>query len=1357
MNRQEVTEIDIRSFMTSALNGPGSEILTEFFAWSAASFPTRTAVQHGGHALSYGALHERASRLARYLRAQGVGRGDFIGLYMPRGIDMIVGLLGILEAGATYVPIDPEYPHERVRFIAEDCGMRYLLTTFDLAPLDYPCPCLLYDRLQHELSQLSGQRLSTSETGILPADLAYVIYTSGTTGRPKGVMIRHESVCHFIRADASIMGLTSEDVVLQGASIAFDLSIEEIWITFLAGAKLVISCRETMGTGPELARTMAAMNITVWHCVPTLLAMQETDIPSLRLINVGGEACPSDFVRRWHRKGRRLLNTYGPTETTVSATYAELEPTAPITIGRPLPGYQVFILSENLDLLADGEEGELCISGPGLAKGYLNQPELTDKKFVPAPFLADNGTRPILYRSGDRARRNQDGQIEYLGRFDTQVKIRGFRVELGEIDAVLLQDPGIKTAVTAMLKDPHGIDTILSFVVPLPGVHLDENLLAQRMRMQLPPHMVPAGIEVVKDLPLLPSGKVDRTKLRFPERPLQSTKPLTAPKSILETRLHGVWSELFPSTLVSTEDDFFLDLGGHSLKAALLVSKLRKEHGFDDLSIQDIYKHPTIRKLAEVLECLQAPRESPAEAIPFQPVPPWRYRACVVAQTLALCVIFGALSTQWILPLMTYLTALDMGYDKLEAVLPALVVYMSMGPLLLLLGIATKWLVMGRYREGDYPLWGTYYFRWWFARRMMSLVPDSILLGTPIVRLYLRALGAKIGRHVHIEGGKFDAPDLLNIGDDTCIGRGATLSCCAVERGLLRIRRINIGKDCFIGNAASVGLGARMEDGAFLDDLSLLSNGCVLPAGESWSGSPAKYVGLAKRDKGAKRPGAAGTVLWDAVWLMMILVLPAFSFTPVLPGLLWIVSVPRFENAAWYLALAPALALTFLPAMCVQIAALKWLVLGRVQARRIPLASFAYLRFWFVDRLMALSVTVLHPLYATLYLIPWYRLLGIKLGKRAEVSTASSILWDLLKISDECFIADGVSLGAPRAKDGHLDLRETAIGKRTFLGNNAYLPGGARTGQNVLIGCLSRPPDEPERAMESSTSWFGSPAIFLPQRQILFQFDEKRTFRPPPRLYAARLSVEFIRILLPLTSSAFIAVLMVLTLTRLHAMELSWWQLAATLPVLYVVAGLIAAFITVSVKYLVIGRYKPHVAPLWSFFVWRSEGVTCLYENLVAPFFMAHLRGTPYINCILRWMGCKIGRRVYNDTTDITEHDVVAIGDDVSLNDDCGLQTHLFEDRVMKISHVTIGDRCSVGADAIVLYDSVMEEESILGDLSMVMKGEVLPRGTEWEGSPAQRIGGGHRLRAEAGRSLHEPSRLRPHSEPQRIHHLSAS
>ncbi|HWH70543.1 MAG TPA: amino acid adenylation domain-containing protein, partial [Candidatus Sulfotelmatobacter sp.] len=472
-----------------------AELLHELFEHQARTRPNATALVCAGEVLTYSQLEGQANQLARWLRHRGVQRGDCVGLLLPRSPQVYVALLGILKAGAAYVPLDPEYPAQRLGFILADCGAQVLVTTSALSAkaAAFEGTLLELDANTLELAQLPTQSLSANETGTKAGDLGYVIYTSGTTGNPKGVQIEHRSVCHLVRAEAQIFQVQPQDRVYQGFSIAFDASVEEVWLAFYAGATLVVGTQEMVHAGAGLSRLLTEAGVTVLSCVPTLLAMMDEDVPSLRLLILGGEACPPELVKRWWQPRRRLVNTYGPTEATVIATYAECHPERPVTIGRPLPDRFACIVNERLEPVADSSPGELCLGGMGLARGYLGRPELTREKFI---YLNEpDGSCRRVYRTGDLVRWAANGEIEFLGRIDTQVKIRGFRVELSEIEAALTDCPEVRAAAVSLREDVPGVQQLVAYVVPRSPSALTPEGLRARLRTRLPVYMMPAHFE----------------------------------------------------------------------------------------------------------------------------------------------------------------------------------------------------------------------------------------------------------------------------------------------------------------------------------------------------------------------------------------------------------------------------------------------------------------------------------------------------------------------------------------------------------------------------------------------------------------------------------------------------------------------------------------------------------------------------------------------------------------------------------------------------------------------------------------------------------------------------------------------
>ena len=470
--------------------------------------------------------------------------------------------------------------------------------------------------------------------------------------------ITQASICHFLRSENEVLGVRHGDKVYQGFSVAFDMSFEEIWISYLVGASLWVAPK-MLTTDPEgLPEALAREGVTVLHAVPTLLALFSRDVPSLRIINLGGEMCPEFLAARWAAPGRRMYNTYGPTETTVSASLAELLPGQPVTIGTPLPNYGMLIRGEDGAVLPQGQVGELCITGPGVAGGYLGRPELTAEKFLANPRpRGEHDTR--MYRSGDLARIDEQGQIQCLGRSDDQVKVRGFRVELGEIEAALYRQPGVGAAAV-VLRDLAGIEQLVAFLAPEGEARPDPHALRAGLAQELPAYMIPARFELVAEVPRLTSGKIDRKALKARElaTAAEPSGEDDLPATAGEQALFEALRPLFPGQPLRLASDFFRDLGGHSLLAARLVSSLRKHPHFSALTMHELYQHSTLAALAGRLDALAAEAAvagagAAREAVPER-APEWRRWACGLAQLAALPILIGVRMLIWLTPFFTY-------------------------------------------------------------------------------------------------------------------------------------------------------------------------------------------------------------------------------------------------------------------------------------------------------------------------------------------------------------------------------------------------------------------------------------------------------------------------------------------------------------------------------------------------------------------------------------------------------------------------------------------------------------------------------------------------------------------------------
>ena len=552
-----------------------------------------------------------------------------------------------------------------------------------------------------------------------------------------------------------------------------------------------------------------------------------------------------------------------------------------------------------------------------------------------------------------------------------------------------------------------------------------------------------------------------------------------------------------------------------------------------------------------------------------------------------------------------------------------------------------------------------------------------------------------------------------------------------VERGELVVGRVELAEESYVGSYAVLEGDTAIAAYGRLEGLSALSRGNRIGAEEIWDGSPARLQRKLTPGERPQRPSASGLRrLGERFFFMLGAALTALLFfLPLFPAFMLIDSLeghwlsPSLEGSGYLLATLeytllaiPASALLVLCTALIS-AAIRWGVLPRLGAGSWPVHSAMYCRKWLANLIQVASLQVLHGVYATVYAPWWYRLLGAKVGKCAEISTAMGVVPDMLTLGDDSFIADAVMLGDEQVDAGWMSLDYTMIGHRSFVGNGAYVPDGTTLPPDVLIGVQSRAPTT--AAMQPGQTWVGSPPMLLPARETLSGFPECLTFRPSVWRRLGRGLVEAARIILPLALVIGVGYVIVLD-SMPYAIQEDWKGLALDLSLSGLYYGAGCFLLIVALKWLLIGRYKPRAAPMWTPFVWISEAVTSLYEAIAVPNFLEYLRGTPMLPWALRLFGTKIGSGAWLDTTDITEFDCVSIGAHSELNAWAGPQTHLFEDRIMKVGRVAIGERVTVGIRSTVLYDSRIEDDVLVGPLSLVMKGETLPAHSAWRGSPAQ-------------------------------------
>ncbi|WLQ16686.1 amino acid adenylation domain-containing protein [Hahella aquimaris] len=602
LDRDQYGELS-RGLFLEAQPYPDTLCIHQLFERRAERHPELTAVMRDGRSLSYGELNRRANRLAHLLIGRGIKLEDRIGICLDRSLDMVVALLAVFKAGASYAPLDPAYPTERIAYMLEDSGARLTLTQQTASGrLPENVATLMLDDLETLTSACED---SNPQHPVAADNLAYVIYTSGSTGLPKGVAIEHRSVGALIHWAQTQYHLEELEEVLATTSICFDLSVFEIFVTLCSGGRVHLADNMTAlaeRAGDLDAYSKVSLINTVPSAIQALLRANAVP-PQVRTVNLAGEPLKQELVEQLYALPhiRRVYDLYGPSEDTTYSTCALRRPGGKANIGRPISNTLIHIIDENLQLVPRGVAGELLIGGRGLARGYLGKPELTAQRFIANPFSGDLSER--LYRTGDLVRVNSDDQLEYLGRIDQQVKVRGFRIELGEIESCInnLRDNSekiVKDGVVSVIKDDNLGPYLAAYVVGAPGRSIDADDLKRRLARRLPGYMVPEAIITLDAIPLTANGKTDRKALPIPQRSARETE-YVAPGNGFEQAVADVWGEVLQQEVIGVRDNFF-QLGGHSLLATQIIARLNQRFGAS-LTVRNLFECPNVAELAALV------------------------------------------------------------------------------------------------------------------------------------------------------------------------------------------------------------------------------------------------------------------------------------------------------------------------------------------------------------------------------------------------------------------------------------------------------------------------------------------------------------------------------------------------------------------------------------------------------------------------------------------------------------------------------------------------------------------------------------------------------------------------------------
>lgn len=1295
---------------------PPPRTLVDILYATAAEHPRAAAIDDGT-ALTYAELIAAVEARAAELRGAGVTPGSRVGIRMSSGTaGLYINILAILLAGAAYVPVDADDPEERAELVFSEAEVAAIIND---AGITQVLP--------------AGDAPGWGAPGAVTGDMdAWIIFTSGSTGVPKGVAVTHRSAAAFVDAEAEMFpAIGPGDRVLAGLSVAFDASCEEMWLAWRNGACLVPAPRQLVRSGQDLGPWLISRAISVISTVPTLAALWPDEaLESVRLLIFGGEACPAELVERLATPDREVWNTYGPTEATVVACGARMLPGAPVTIGFPLAGWDLAVVSETGEPVAFGEPGELIIGGVGLAR-YLDR-EKDRTVYAPSPQLG----WARAYRTGDHVRMEEDG-IHFIGRVDDQVKIGGRRIELGEVTASVQALPGVNAAAVVVQKQG-GRSVLVGYYSMHEGAKLAPEDAAALLKQRMPAALVPRLCQL-DELPVTTSGKVDKKSLPWP---LPGTGVTAEGLTETQAWIAGIWVDALGTSVASADDDFF-DLGGSSLAASATIAQLRSRYPY--LSVRDLYDHPRLGALANYLDGLgvgvgaagsgsgAGTDVATVSRIPF---------ATHLFQLLSQFPLGALRALPWLgwLTLLNNLAAvLADHYPGLLGRLPGpvttswplclLIVALCCTPLgrLPLAALCVR-LLNRRIQPGTYPRGGKVHYKIWLAERITHSLGVARPGNAPFMPWYARAIGCKIGRDVTAHTlppvlGNLTLGDGAAIEPETMIP-GYTLTGTQVTVGPVKVgKHSRIGARSVLLPGAEIGARVTVEPGS-----------CVaaqtLPTDSRWAGSPAQKKGRHRHTMPTDFPqvprGARAryaVVYAGAAALVELLPILAVGFGAAAALLvLAVFGVGRLGLAGaggvWL-----AASIVGVVGTGAYLLAYAALILGIVRGCNrllrptpVPLYSPGGVALWMTTRILDDARHHLFPLYSSLLTPLWFRLLGAKVGREVEISTTIGIP-KFMRIKKGSFLADDTMVAGYQLGRGWIASAPVTIGKRSFLGNSAMAAPGRRLAKDSLVAVLSQVP----RRTTRNSNWWGSPPQRLRRQVGAHDAAESRTYQPPRRLKIARAAIETLRLFSPLANT-WLLLGCLGVLQYLAATQGRGWAWAAA-PAVFVAAGLAAGVLAVAAKWLCVGGIGPADHPLWSPFIWLNELHDTFLEHVAAPWLMDHIYGTAALNALLRALGANIGRDVWLDTYWLPEADQVRIGDGATVGAGVVLQTHLFHDRVMGVGPVVVGPGASVGAHSVILPGATVGAHASVGPASLVMRGDQLPAGTHWQGNPVRAAG----------------------------------
>ncbi|TGD83953.1 amino acid adenylation domain-containing protein [Mycolicibacterium sp. CH28] len=1273
---------------------PPPRTLIDILYETANRYPDAAALDDGTVQLTYAELIADIEESVDWLAARGIGRGDRIGIRMPSGTyALYVAILSTLAAGAAYVPVDADDPDERAELVFGEAQVVGIITEAGLV-------------------RGPGSSRGWRATAPLGRDDAWIIFTSGSTGTPKGVAVTHRNAAAFVDAEARMFlrdnPIGPGDRVLAGLSVAFDASCEEMWLAWRYGACLVPAPRALVRSGMDLGPWLVSRDITVVSTVPTLASLWPAEaLEAVRLLIFGGEACPPELAERLAVEGREVWNTYGPTEATVVSSAARLgghpggqersdsgSGPIPVSIGRPLPGWDLAVVDKDGAPVGLGAVGELVIGGVGLAR-YLD-PEKDAEKYAPMPSLGWSRA----YRSGDLVRLETDG-LYFQGRADDQVKVGGRRIELGEVDSALVHLPGVSGGAAAVRRTASGTPMLVGYIA---SANPDFDLAAARAHLTaaLPAALVPRLV-LVDELPTRTSGKVDRDALPWPPPGFQESEPDFGGTM---GWLAGLWRDVLGAVVEGPEADFFA-LGGGSLSAAQLVAALRGR--YPQLTVAQLYDHPRLGSLTEFLDDL-----APAVAVTPRTVKPTPVstQAAQVLLSVPLATLTGLQWVTWLALLNNVAAAVHPlpWFVPVNWWLLALAFIVFITPIgrmgIAVLGART---LLSGLQPGSYRRGGSEHLRVWLAERLADASGAENMAGAPWLVYYARALGNRIGKGVDLHSAP-PVTGMLQLGHRVSIEPEVDLTGHWIDGDLFHVGPITVGNDATVGARTTLFPGAVIGKNADVAP----GSGVVgkVKNGQYWKGSPAVKSGKAHHPWPEYRPPRAAH--WVAIYGITSVLLGAVPLAALGLGLAVLVWPARHSAT---LSSAIGAAAPWIPAAALAafaVYAVLTVIMVRVLAIGLregyhPVRSRIGWQLWATERLMDAARDYLFPIYASLLTPWWLRLLGAKIGRDTEISTAL-LTPKFTVVEDGAFLADDTMVASYELGGGWIHVAKATVGKRAFLGNSGITQPGRRVPDDGLVAVLSAAPYK----SKAGSSWLGSPPIRL--RRHADEADAALTYSPPMRLKVMRAAVETCRLFPVIVTFAIGAA--VLAVLQILAAEFGFGGAALCGGLLLLAAGAVAGGIAVAAKWLVVGRIRVSEHPLWSSFVWRNEVSDTFVETVAAPWFARAASGTPVMNLWLRGLGAKIGRGVWCETYWLPEADLVTLQRASTVNRGCVVQTHLFHDRIMRMDTVVIEEGATLGPHCVALPAAKLGAGATVGPASLVMRGDEVPPSSRWQGNP---------------------------------------